>query len=231
MEQLLEAIADAAGAMENPKLDSVNPHFKSRFASLKACESVVRPKMAEHGLMFRQTCENDAIGHWLVTYAYGKGGEVEMSRVPLVVVNDPQKQGSALTYAKRYGLCAAFGLVGEEDDDGNAASERPQKPRKQPPRASTPPRQQKAVTDAEGVPMSNDAPIDADDLNELRASFVNYRNALGMDNESALAKLLEDTGIQEFGSAMTQRELQTAMLAMGKAIAASAGARVVGDDG
>jgi len=37
---------------------------------------------------------------------------------------DAQSMGSALTYARRYGLCAALGLVsGDEDDDGNAASQ------------------------------------------------------------------------------------------------------------
>ena len=35
--------------------------------------------------------------------------------------NDPQGYGSALTYARRYGLCALVGIV-TEDDDGSAAS-------------------------------------------------------------------------------------------------------------
>lgn len=35
--------------------------------------------------------------------------------------NDPQGLGSAITYARRYSLCAILGIV-TEDDDGNAAS-------------------------------------------------------------------------------------------------------------
>jgi len=35
--------------------------------------------------------------------------------------NDPQGMGSAITYARRYSLCAILGIV-TEDDDGNAAS-------------------------------------------------------------------------------------------------------------
>ena len=35
--------------------------------------------------------------------------------------NDPQGMGSAITYARRYSLCAVLGIV-TEDDDGNAAS-------------------------------------------------------------------------------------------------------------
>ena len=37
--------------------------------------------------------------------------------------NDAQGFGSALTYCRRYGLLAAFGIA-PEDDDGNAASKR-----------------------------------------------------------------------------------------------------------
>ena len=35
--------------------------------------------------------------------------------------NDPQGMGSAITYARRYSLCAMLGII-TEDDDGNAAS-------------------------------------------------------------------------------------------------------------
>jgi|TARA_R100001460_G_scaffold20034_4_gene41718 hypothetical protein len=45
-------------------------------------------------------------------------------RVPVLIKgtdkDDPQKMGSAITYAKRYGLQALFGLG--QDDDGNLAS-------------------------------------------------------------------------------------------------------------
>jgi hypothetical protein len=44
--------------------------------------------------------------------------------------NDPQGMGSAITYARRYSLCAMLGII-TEDDDGNAASIHPQKQHKQ----------------------------------------------------------------------------------------------------
>ena len=221
MEQLLEALARAAGAMENPKFDSTNPHFRSKFASLAACEAVVRPRLAAEGVMYRQTCQSDDTGHtWLVTVAYGKGGEVEMSRVPLVMVaNDPQKQGSALTYAKRYGLCAAFGLAGEEDDDGNAATEqaKPQKANRPQPKASVPP----------PMPEGDEPRLTESEMDTLRTCFVNYKNAINMNGNDALAKLLAETGISEFGEHMTEQEYQTAQIAMAKAIAKAGGATVI----
>jgi hypothetical protein len=36
---------------------------------------------------------------------------------------DPQGYGSALTYGRRYGLAAMVGIVTEDDDDGNAATD------------------------------------------------------------------------------------------------------------
>lgn len=224
MEKLLEALARATGAMENPKFDSTNPHFKSKFASLAACEAVVRPRLAEQSLMYRQTCEVDDAGRaWVLTVAYGAGGEAELSRVPLVMVgNDPQKQGSALTYAKRYGLCAAFGLAGEEDDDGNAASERPetpQKPRRAAPKASVPPKAQSAPVASPDGPQG----LSQESLAALRQGFVNYRDAMRLPSDEALQRLLSETGLTEFGSGMTEQEAGRAMAHMAKEIA-----RVVG---
>jgi hypothetical protein len=43
------------------------------------------------------------------------------------VKHDAQGYGSALTYARRYSLMAACGIA-PEDDDGNSASRRPEKP-------------------------------------------------------------------------------------------------------
>ena len=155
------ALAKAAAQMPNPKFDSTNPHFKNKFASLKACDAAVKPHLAEHGLAYRQTAE----GAELVTYVYGED-TAEVSRVPLSIVSDPQKQGSALTYARRYGLCAAFGLVGEDDDDGNGAAE--------------------AVKDRpQTVASARD---------DMREAFKAFREAHGYSNDVAMAAMTEAIG-------------------------------------
>lgn len=124
---ILGRLAKAVGEMQNPPLDSVNPHFKNKFSSLRAVSDAVRPALAANGLAYRQTPLTDESGTWVVTVVYGSDGSIELARVPFTPQANPQQMGSALTYAKRYCLQAAFGLVGEEDDDGEAASrERPQ---------------------------------------------------------------------------------------------------------
>jgi hypothetical protein len=51
-----------------------------------------------------------------------KGDTVVRETVfPFPTASKAQELGSALTYCRRYGLLLLFNLVGEEDDDGNAA--------------------------------------------------------------------------------------------------------------
>jgi len=60
---------------------------------------------------------------FVATTIMHESGESMTGRTPVLTKDntDPQKMGSGITYAKRYGLQAAFGLP-SEDDDGNAAS-------------------------------------------------------------------------------------------------------------
>lgn len=174
---IMAKLANAASKMENPKFDSTNPHFKSKFASLGAVIAAIKPSLTAEGLMFRQTCEGQSVDPWLVTYVYDGTNDMELSRVPLAMSADPQKQGSAITYAKRYGLCAAFGLVGEEDDDANKAAETPAAAPKDAPKASTPPKAETAPPDApaqaEGRPLTvEEAKI------AFKGAFIHFRDSL-----------------------------------------------------
>ena len=140
-------LVKACGEMNNPPLDSKNPHFGNKFASLLAVSNVVRPALAKYGIAYRQSVEELAGRNYVFTYAYGfeQDGtsmvEKVLACVPVTVDANPQKMGSALTYAKRYCLLAAFGLVGDEDDDAEAAST----PEKKPARRSAPSKPKAAV--------------------------------------------------------------------------------------
>jgi len=106
-------------------LDSVNPHFKSRFASLPDVTKIVRPKLAEHGLIWTTMPSRDTNGVPTLRYklAHAPSGEAEEGEMPLMLAKaDPQGLGSAITYARRYCLLAVLNLVGDDDDDGNAGS-------------------------------------------------------------------------------------------------------------
>jgi hypothetical protein len=54
--------------------------------------------------------------------------------MPLKDPTNPQAAGSALTYARRYALCAAIGICPVDDDGNAAAPPRPQTTTNRPPK-------------------------------------------------------------------------------------------------
>lgn len=119
------AYVNAWTDMHNPTLDSVNPHFKNRFASLRETLSVIRTACAGHGIAYRQLYFNGELHSSVIC---DSGDVMDLSQFPVAVNADPQKFGSALTYAKRQQAQADWCIVGEEDDDAEAAAKGSQRP-------------------------------------------------------------------------------------------------------
>jgi hypothetical protein len=145
MKELFTALAAAQAEMEAATKDSNNPFFKSKYADLNSVMGAVKPALAKHGLAFVQVCHdapNAAKIETLIVHDSGQQLSCGAVSVP-VAKNDAQGYGSALTYARRYSLAAAFG-VGAEDDDGNAAAKaKPTKEEKSRPPLLNPPLQTK----------------------------------------------------------------------------------------
>lgn len=127
MDKIAAALAKAQTEMQNPGFDSTNPHFKNRFASLAAVRNAVVPVMAKNGIFVSQdlvSIEGAVSCLTILTHASGQ----QMRFGPLVLPvskNDAQGFGSAATYARRYSLMAVAGVVGDDDDDANAATGKP----------------------------------------------------------------------------------------------------------
>jgi hypothetical protein len=124
IDALSAAMALAQGEMKPAIKDATNPHFKSKYADLSSVFEAVRGPFAKHGLSVWQELGNEAGGVTVSTRVVHKSGQwVQFG--PLFVPaskQDAQGLGSAATYARRYGLAAALGVVADLDDDGNAAS-------------------------------------------------------------------------------------------------------------
>lgn len=119
---IAEALSAAQAEMTDPVKDSINPHFKSRYADLATILKTVRPVLARHGIALVQTTEIDCGSVILVTQLLWRGNAIT-GRYPVAPVKaDPQGYGSAMTYARRYALQAIVGVAADDDDDGNAAS-------------------------------------------------------------------------------------------------------------
>jgi hypothetical protein len=124
IDALSAAMASAQGEMKPAIKDATNPHFKSKYADLSSVFEAIRAPFAKHGLSVWQELGNAEGGVTVTTRVVHKSGQwVEFG--PLVVPagkQDAQGLGSAATYARRYGLAAALGVVADLDDDGNAAA-------------------------------------------------------------------------------------------------------------
>lgn len=126
---------NARAAVKNPPLDSTNPHFRNRYASLSATLSEVNAACVRNGLAYVQTLRQDGDGYNLTSFVVdGEGNRIDLSQFPVSHVPNPQNFGSEMTYKKRQQAQADWGIVGDEDDDGEAAASphRPKPKAKQP---------------------------------------------------------------------------------------------------
>lgn len=143
-DNIAAALLEAQKQFKDPFKDSKNPHFKSRFVSLKGVLEAVRPALHAHGIAIVQEVDFDGDRTFVRTRLLHSGGSFLESRCPVIVAkqHDPQAMGSAITYARRYGAAAICGIApSDDDDDGEGAVDR-----QPPPAAPKTPVQQKAET-------------------------------------------------------------------------------------
>ena len=124
MQEITKALIKFHNSGAAAKKSANNPFFKSRYASLEEVIETVRAEAGKCGLTFTQLVDFQDGIIFVRTIIMHESGQALEGRTPVVCKDnqDPQKMGSGITYAKRYGLQAAFGLP-SEDDDGNAASQ------------------------------------------------------------------------------------------------------------
>lgn len=120
------ALAKAQGEIEAASKDKVNPAFRSKYADLTAVWAAIRPALSKHGISVTQwPIHSDDTRLHIVTRLAHDGEWIRAHFSIPVVKQDPHGYGSATTYAKRFSLAACVGVVADDDDDGNAATQRP----------------------------------------------------------------------------------------------------------
>ncbi len=127
--------------------ESVNPFFKSKYADLGAVMECCKQALNESGISVLQPVVIENNIACVETTLLHESGEFITGCQPIVCKqeHDPQAQGSAITYARRYSLQSML-FIPAEDDDGNKAtngnSQHQQKqpaPTKQPAKSAQPP--------------------------------------------------------------------------------------------
>ena len=134
------ALAAAQMEMGKALKLSSNPHLKNKYADLQSVMDACMNALNSHGIAVIQPSGFDETGHYVETVFLHISGERLSCRVPMLLgKQDMQGLGSAMTYARRYGLMAMAG-VAPEDDDGECAkgNGKGQTDSREPPRKAEP---------------------------------------------------------------------------------------------
>jgi hypothetical protein len=130
---LKQALLEFQKLAVTAKKDGKNPHFRSNYSTLESVITAVN-QGNQFGLFFTQEIDYVYVSHRetmsevivVTTVRHINDTNKYVSKLPIILsqanMENPQKIGSAITYAKRYTLQSVYGLP-SEDDDGNKASE------------------------------------------------------------------------------------------------------------
>ena len=134
LNELAAALVAAQAEFSAVPKTADNPFFKSKYADLATVVSHTQPILAKHGLAVSQFPTQINGEPALITYLLHASGQVLSDTMKLCAAkNDPQGQGAAITYARRFAYMSVLGLVADVDDDGNHATRakqtEPQKPK------------------------------------------------------------------------------------------------------
>lgn len=193
MKNIALALASAQTNMGKALKQANNPHFRSKYADLGSVMDACLPALNEAGIALIQPTGEDEHGRFVeTTLIHGESGETLSCRVPLIVgKNDMQGYGSAVTYARRYGLMAMAGIA-PEDDDGNAAAKAA--PKNEPPKPISA-EQYQIISDLIFDTETDEAKfcqfMKVEDLHQLNAAQA--KDAIAMLNKKK-AKMEADNG-------------------------------------
>lgn len=125
MKELIGSLIKAREGFQPILKDRLNPFHKSKYATLDSVLESVGSSLGANGLAITATVSTESDKTVLITTLHHTSGESIESRYPLPNIDDPQKLGAAITYARRYSICALLNVTADEDDDGNSAKSKP----------------------------------------------------------------------------------------------------------
>lgn len=120
---IAKALAAAQREIGVAVKDVTNPHFRSKYADLQAVDEACRPALSKHGIAISQgTSYLDGFVAVTTRLMHAESGEYIESTLHIAPgKHDAQGVGSAITYARRFGLSALAAVPAGVDDDGEAA--------------------------------------------------------------------------------------------------------------
>ena len=145
------------------KSANIKPGFSYRYADLAVISKQLLPVMGELGLSFSCAPTIADEGRLVLDYVLRHtSGESSGGLYPLPQTGTPQQIGSAITYARRYCLCAITGIAADEDDDDARDAEQAARAQRNAPPET---REDGSATEAEQMRMNRGSEPGAERLN------------------------------------------------------------------
>lgn len=126
--QISKALANAMGAMENPKrnkkvdfVNTKNQRVKYEYADLASIIDAIRKPLSSNGISWPAGAIWTGTSIVVEAALRHESGEWMSSELEIPCAPDVKSQGSAETYGRRYLLASLCGLAADDDDDGDAA--------------------------------------------------------------------------------------------------------------
>lgn len=118
--KIIPALLEAQKKIESVTKEADNPYFKSKYADLNSLMEACKKILNDNGILILQPVTLEGVETILIH----NSGEWLSSITKIVCKSDnnPQDQGSAITYARRYGLQSML-FMSAEDDDGEKATD------------------------------------------------------------------------------------------------------------
>ena len=118
--KIIPALLECQKKIETVTKGAENPFFKSKYADINSLIEACKTILNNNGIIVLQPVNGDRVETNLIHTS----GEWISSSTKIVskTENNPQDQGSAITYARRYGLQSMLFMMAE-DDDGEKATD------------------------------------------------------------------------------------------------------------
>ena len=122
MKLITTALIAAKSQFKPIHKNKVNPHFKSKYATLDEILEAIAPALLANNLLLIQPTivkDNSTVLKTILIHA--ESGEQLESELTIPAITDPQKLGAAMTYYRRFSICSLLAIAPDDDDDGTTA--------------------------------------------------------------------------------------------------------------
>lgn len=136
LSNLAPALVKAISEIKSVTMDSVNPFYKSKYASLGSNIETAKPALSKHGLSCPSFIVSDMGQVGLQQWLIHESGEYINNTVYLPISESgrstAQELGATISYLRRYALAALLMMYADEDTDAEQPrSGTAEKPREQ----------------------------------------------------------------------------------------------------